>query len=191
MLNIGKLLLIPGVFLFSASSHAVGLVLEMGLHTGGDELVTANFTSGDSETLKAGGLYHFSIGAGFDIGDYVESRITAGIKQTTITASNGDISFTRYPIDAVFFYKLESWRLGGGLTYHTNVKLDSSGLSPPLTADFDNALGLLLEVDFYMGEKAYIGGRYTVIEYDTVPSDTVKAATVDGNSIGIILGLRF
>lgn len=188
--HMSKLYLFALITFLSFPAYAVDLVLEMGLHDGGDDLVTATFSSGDSETLEAGGLYHFSVGAGFDIAQDWVSRITFGIKEDSITASNGDIKFTRYPIDALFLYRVDQWMIGGGLTYHTGVELDGSGLASPLNADFDDALGVILEVDYRFG-KAYVGGRYTIIDYDTVPSASVNAATVDGNSIGVVLGAKF
>lgn len=176
----------------SLSSNAADFVLEAGLHAGGDDLVTATFVSGSTQTIEAGGLYNFALGVGFDINEKVTSRITFGIKQDSITASNGNIEFTRYPLDALVFYKTDSWLFGGGITYHTNVKLSGDGLASGLSANFDDSMGFILEADYLFGnKKGYVGGRYTMIDYDTVPSATVNAATVDGNSIGVVVGYRF
>ena len=193
-LSLRTTLLSAFLALFSISSHAAGVVLEMGLHTGGDDLVTATFVGGDTETLEAGGLYHFAIGAGFDINEKWNSRVTFGIKEDSINAENGDLKFTRYPIDAVFLYNVNKWMLGGGLTYHTNVELSGSGVVSGFNAEFDDALGFLLEADYHFGQPGtgkggYIGARYTVIDYDI--SGPGGSASIDGNSIGVVLGIRF
>ncbi len=192
-INIGlsKIFAVTCILFASASSYAVDFMLEAGLHFGGDELVAATFTSGNTETIEAGGFYNISAGVAFDISDKVVSRVTLGFKEDSITAGNGDISFSRNTIDALFLYKTDQWLFGGGLTYHTSVKLSGSGLASGIGAEFDNALGFLLEVDYMYSKKAYVGGRYTVIDYDTVPSTTVNAVTVDGNSIGVVVGYRF
>ncbi len=174
--------------LFSSVSfaQAASFVLEAGLHDGGDDLLTATFTNGDSETLEAGGLYSFSLGGAFDISTNVESRITIGIKEDSITASNGDVKFTRYPIDALFLYKLDNWRLGGGITYHLSPEVSGSGVVTVLDGDFDDALGFLLEAD-YMFDSFYTGMRFTFIDYEL----SSTGAEADGNSVGIVIGAQF
>lgn len=190
--ELNKTFLIGLLLSVSLSSNAADLVLEAGLHAGGDDLVSVTFASGSTETIEAGGFFNLAIGVGFDINEKVTSRITFGIKEDSITASNGNIDFTRNPIDALFLYKTESWLLGGGITYHTNVKLSGDGIASGLNADFDDSLGFILEADYLLGnKKGYVGGRYTMIDYDSVPSATVNAATVDGNSIGVVVGYRF
>ncbi len=178
-----------GLLAVNTLASASGLVLEGGLHFGGDELARAT-VNGSPTSIDAGALLSFGIGAGFDLAPDIESRVTIGIKFDEITASNGDISFTRYPIDVLFLYNVGDWKLGGGITYHLNPKYEENGVGTGLRAEFDDALGLLLEIDRNLG-IVYVGARVTLIDYESIPSATVRKATFNGDSIGIVAGMRF
>lgn len=75
----------------SASSHAVDFAAEMGLQFGGDTLVTAVFTSGETKTISAGDGIQISIGAKFDITDTTFIKALVGTSNQIIRASNGKI----------------------------------------------------------------------------------------------------
>ena len=179
-----------GLLVLNTSANAASLVLEAGIHFGGDELARATYTNGSTTTIDAGALFSLGVGVGLDLAPNVESRITFGIKTDDTTASNGDISFTRYPIDVLFLYKTGDWKLGAGITYHLNPKLEGGGVVSGLRADFDDALGVLLEADYDL-RIMYLGARVTFIEYESIPTATVRRATIDGNSIGFVAGVRF
>ncbi len=179
-----------GLLAVNTSASASGLVLEGGLHFGGDELARVPYTNGSTTSIDAGALFSFGIGAGFDLAPDIESRVTIGIKTDEATASNGDISFTRYPIDVLFLYNVGDWKLGGGITYHLNPKYEENGVGTGLRAEFDDALGLLLEIDRNLG-IIYLGARVTFIDYESIPSATVRKATFNGDSFGIVAGMRF
>jgi hypothetical protein len=166
---------------------AASLVLEGGLHTGGDELISVLFTSGSTDSIKAGDLLSLAIGTNFDVSDNVESRITFGVKLDVISASNGDITFTRYPVNVLLLYKSDSLRIGGGLTYHLSPELSGSGIAAGVNGQFDDALGFLGELDWYFSQNAYFGFRLTNIDY-TVSSTSIKFS---GNSVGVVLGGLF
>lgn len=182
-----RILILLSIAMLAQSANAAKLALEMGLHAGGDDLITATFTSGTTQTVKAGQLISLSIGAGFDISKQVESRVTYGIKVDEVSASNGSIDFARYPLDMLVLYKAGMWDLGGGLTYHMSPKLSGSGAASIPTIKFDNALGYLLEADRFYSQRAYFGFRYTSIDYKV----TGYNVTVSGNSIGVVIGAVF
>lgn len=188
-----SLRIVTGCLLLWATTtvSAADFVLEGGLHFGGDRMAEVIFTTGSSDEIKAGELISFSLGAAFDLSTAVQSRLTFGIKIDEISATNGYISFARYPLDLVFLYRVDRWGFGGGLTYHFNPSLDGSVIAADFKADFENALGLLGEIDWYFSQGGYLGLLYTVIDYKSVPTATTNAATVNGDSIGIILGGRF
>ena len=58
--------------------------------------------------------------------------------------------------------------------------------------DFDNALGVLLDAKFDVGEpgKFFLAARFTFIEYETSQS-TLSKKTFSGNSVGLIWGGHF
>ncbi|MBI3560363.1 MAG: hypothetical protein HY080_01405 [Gammaproteobacteria bacterium] len=166
------------------------VVLEGGLHTGGDELASAVYTDGSTSSIKAGALLSFAVGPSFDLSPNLEGRVTLGVKVDEINASNGNVTFIRYPIDVLLMSKLGEWRIGGGITYHLSPKLDGGGVASNISADFENALGLLASIERDFG-VFYFGGRITLIDYKTIPSMTVSNATINGNSVGIVAGIRF
>lgn len=166
-----------------------GLVLEGGLHFGGDQLAEV-FTSSGSESVDAGELYTLGIGVALDLAPDLESRITVGIKEDGVFADNGDVTFTRYPIDVLILRRTGNWKIGGGITYHLSPEFTASTVSTFDQAKFEDALGFLLELDRELG-PAYIGGRLTFIEYDSIPTATVRSTSISGNSFGIVAGIRF
>lgn len=173
------------VVFFSGSVSAADLVLEAGLHSGGDTLATAQFIDGSTESIKAGGFVSVAIGANFAINEELESQVTFGYKFDSVDAENGDIEFSRFPINALVLYKLDEWRLGGGLTYHLDPSLEVSGAGAGFASntDYDDALGFLLDARYFFAQRAYVGARLTFIEYESQ-----AGATFDGNSVGVVIG---
>lgn len=161
----------------TVSTH---FLMEMGLHYGGDEMVEVVYTNGDSSDTDGGEGVALSLGVSIDA-PAVETRLKAGWKYKGISASNGDIDWQRFPIDALVLYKVDQWRFGGGLTYHLNPTFRGSGVASVLDVDFDNALGALAEIDFYVSPQLYLGAVYTMIEYEPKGLD----ATVNADSIGV------
>lgn len=184
-MRITKSVFIFFVCVISYSAQAIDFVLEGGLHAGGDTLVTATFTDGSTETIDAGEGLSLAIGARFDIADNLEMAITYGIKTAGISAQNGSIDWTRNPLNAILLYKMDNWRFGGGLTYHMSPVLEGDGFAAG-KVDFEDALGTLIDMRYFFGESAYVGGRATFIDYKVKNGST----SVNGNSIGVIVGIN-
>ena len=177
---------ISSLLLAPVSSHALDIYLQAGLHFGGDELGTVTFTSGETESLKAGELFSLSAGVGFDVTENLESRFLAGLKFDMIDAENGTVDFTRYPLEALLMYKAsEEILIGGGLSYHLNPSVSGEGFAAGADIDFDNALGFVLEFDYQLPTDVYFGVKLTSIDYE------VAGISVNGSSIGAIVGIRF
>jgi hypothetical protein len=157
---------------------------------GGDTLVTVVFTDGSRQSIKANEL--LSIGGGVsivnDTGD-IETELTLSYKFATVTASNGDVTFSRFPLDALVLYRLPQLRLGGGLTYHLGPKLSGSGVASGLNANFDDALGLLLQADYRVTPKINLGIRYTSLDYKLRVGGA--SATARSNGVGIVFSASF
>jgi hypothetical protein len=169
------------------ASHAVDVrpVVVFGLEFGGEEI--ASTTSGG--TFKANELFSLGAGASFlnDTKD-IEVQVTLAYKYGNLDASDGSISFTRFPLDALVFYRFPKFRVGGGLTYHLNPKFSADGTAKPLDGfKFDNALGVVLQADYLFTEKASIGLRYTNLDY----KPTSGGPTLGSNGGGIMFGYRF
>jgi len=171
----------------SAAAVDVGWAAKVGLDFGGDTLRNVQFTDGSTSNIKANeGLY---VGVGMSLLNEektLEVELTANWKYDGIEATNGSISWTRWPIDALFFYRTEQIRVGGGLTYHMNPKLEVSGAAPGNNVDMENSLGKVLQFEYRFGEHGSVGARYTMLEYDVQGSTAVKS-----NGLGIVVTGRF
>jgi len=171
-------------------------VVQMGLDFGGDTLAKAKFKGGGTDTIKAGeGLW--LTGGIVGIVENFETQFTIGYKFDSSTASNGSMDFSRIPVELLWFYNKRNdegyfsgtWRFGGGITYHINPELKGDGAAKKIDAEFDNALGFILEagVIFQTQDaiKPFLGLRYTFIDYE------IGKNSADGNCLGFLAGIKF
>ena len=171
----------------SSQAAAVGVFVEGGIHSGGDTIVTAVFTDGSTESIKAGDLISGAIGIESDITDSLLLKLSAGLKIDLILAENADLSFERMPFEAMLFFKGETLHLGAGITHHRNVRLRGDfGLGIP-TVDYEDATGYAVQLDYLLNERGYLSLKYTAIDYQVFSG----GPDIDGSSIGILIGLRF
>lgn len=150
----------------AAALDTRGLV-KAGFDFGGDVLQRVTFSDNTTETIKANDGFY--IGGGFAfVPDSLnlEMHLTAAWKYTGVTASNGEIKFTRIPIEALGFFIADPFRFGGGLIYHVNPKLERSGAVSGSDVEYDNAPGMVLQADYRISENIGAGVRYTFLEYE-------------------------
>ncbi|MBI3771861.1 MAG: hypothetical protein HY272_04075 [Gammaproteobacteria bacterium] len=161
-----------------------------GIDLGGDELAHAYFTNGNDDKINAGEMLSVAAGGIYSTTPFtqpgLETEVAIGWKFDTISGKNGNINWNRYPLEVLEFYRTGTWRFGGGLTYHMNPKLTSDGVAASLgTVSFDDALGVIGEIDYLTDTGLMIGGRVTLIDYKA------RNQTANGNSIGVSVGYRF
>lgn len=185
----GILAVIGGVgLLVGGATPALALdssfAYKLGYDSGGDTLVTVTFVGGDTENIKANrGLF---FGGGVSMVNEtkdIETEITLSYKFDDISASNGDITFSTWPLDALAFYRTPQVRVGGGVTYHLNPDLSGSGVASGLNVNFKDSLGFIVQADWRISEKVNLGLRYTALDYEVEGS----SASVNSNGIGIVL----
>lgn len=176
----------------SAGAMAEGIkpVIVAGLTFGGDKIAEFQYTDGTSESMSAGGVLYFGGGAVFQVPDLpVEVQATVNYHFDTLSAENGDASFTRIPLEAIGFYQINSeFKVGAGLGYHTGVEydLDVDGVSSS-TVELDNSLATIIEAGWNLPNSSMsVGARYTSITYtgDGIPD-------VDGSHFGLNAGFSF
>ena len=170
------------------SSWVVGSALTVGGDTLSEVQVTNIFDNTENEKLKAGELFYIYGGYAwhfYDNTDAVKSfQITVGYHADLVSAGNDEISFERFPIDMVGYYKKKKLRWGLGLTYHLSPSLDlvDVGLG---TYDFDDALGFLVDFGFEINDGQYLTLRLTEIDYEINGSD------LSGSNIGFGFSAQF
>lgn len=156
-----------------------------GYDAGGDKVATVTYTSGKSESIGANeGLY---VGGGVSVlndARNIELLATLSIKYQNLHADNGDVWWTRFPLDALVFYRWPSFRLGGGLTYAIHPRVKGSGAASDIDTTLDNALGAVVQGD-YLVEGFALGLRATLLDYK------FGGSTVKANGLGVSFGFTF
>jgi hypothetical protein len=172
-------------------THAADLrpLLKAGFDLGGDTLVTAVFTNGDSETVKANEGFYIGGGAAIiDAARNMEYHFSLAYKVAFVDASNGDIEWTRFALEALAFYRFPRVRVGGGLAYHISPRVDVSGVPGGMDVRFKDALGAVLQADWRITEKIAAGLRYTILEYDAKGAFSGSAKS---NGFGLTFSMNF
>jgi hypothetical protein len=165
-------------------------------HFGGDQLMPSTFTytDGSKPDIDAGRGLDLIGGVVADVasmGNHAVSVMgTVGYRFTTIVAaSNGNVTWTHIPVDVIAIFKPNNGKLGlgAGITYHLNNKLDGTGVATGVTADYDNALGYQAYLEYKMGEKFLLYGKYQLLNY-VRSSDAYEA---NANNFGVGVGFLF
>ncbi len=161
-------------------------VFKLGADFGGETIATVTFTNGSQKSIDANEGLYIGGGASFllDSKD-IEIETTLSIKYTSITASNGDVTWTRFPLEVLAFYRAPKFRVGGGLTYHLSPKLSGSGVAGGLNVNVDDALGAVLQGDWLITQKISVGLRYTSLSYKA------NGVTAKSDGVGVTIGFIF
>ena len=125
----------------------------------------------------------------------LEAEVSLSYKFSNLSVQNADIDWTVLPLDALVFYRLPNFRLGGGLTYHLAPTLKGRRAASSLNAKYDDALGFVLQADFVLDRRFNFGVRYTSVDYrvnsQTTPSiaATPPAPNAKASGFGIVFSM--
>jgi len=166
--------------LVSNLSADIKPMIGIGFDAGGDELAGANFTNGDSQTVTAGAGLALEGGASIQSGK-LGTQVLVGYKSDTIDAKNGDLKMSRIYVNAIESYNFGKMSVGAGITYHITPEFSSSGAASNVgKADFDSALGGVLQGSYNFNPHSSVGLRATAIKYDVKNSSETLDASVVG-----------
>ena len=151
----------------------------------GNNTLLTDETGDSDENFDFGDAFAFSVGFDFFRFSNWKTRIALGYRRGSVSpkfVSGASVvsireTFEAYPLDFMMMYDWGTFAIGGGLTYHISPHLDQSvaGGQPP-DFDFENAPGLLLQIEAEPIEDVSFGIRYTDIQYD--PEDRPGTVTV-------------
>ena len=158
-------------------------LLEVGIHLGGDELITHNYTNGAKDSLKAGEIFSLSIGGTKSFTPKIEGQLSFGVKSDFVHSTEKEVDWVRYPLNSILFYRADKYRIGLGLTVHFSPKLKGTGVASNISESFKDAIGGIVEVDRRLSKIYLWGLRYTNITYES----NQGGRKVSGNSLGILL----
>ena len=182
-------LLLSYFYFMSGVACAVDFLLEVGVHSGGDDLRVTNTTQ-TGAGVNAGDSMSVAAGAVFTPLEHFELQATYGYKYDFDFPIDEVAYFERTELNLLGFYRTNKWRFGGGLTRHLGVNLNA-GIVTGTSVEFDDATGSMLEFGYSYTNWGYIGARFTFIEYRTQPAVNVNDVSVSGDSFGVIGGFRF
>ncbi|MCK5875822.1 MAG: outer membrane beta-barrel protein [Alcanivoracaceae bacterium] len=167
----------------------------LGFDVGGDKVLEVDYVGGGSDAIYAGMGFHLAVGMDLDFGTEYMLRGSVGYKGTSISAKNGDATFSRTPLEVIGYRFFGLHGVGLGLTHHRNVQVEcdfSGGICPFSKVDLDNATGLLVEYLYRVrredSNKGFsVGVRLGAIEYkDPGGGDDIGGGFIGAN-IGITL----
>jgi opacity protein-like surface antigen len=161
----------------------------VGVTAGGDKLYTAYYTNGDSVDIHAGGLFQFGGGIDYRFNDQFSLQFGVNYHVDQASAKNGDIEFSRWPIELIGHYHFnESWRIGAGARFVNGAKISGSGFASAITdTKADNTVGLVLEGEYFFNPHFSVKVRGVSEKYQ-FPGVAEKTS---GNHIGAFAGFYF
>lgn len=194
----------------SAVKGELQWVFSGGLTFGGDDFATVEYEGGGSDDLEAGGLFYIGGGINYRFADSPVS-LQGGIAYhfDEADADNGNASFDRMEFDFIGFYNFGQHRIGLGVTQHNSIDLSLKVDGERYDADFDNAVGFIVEYDYIVSPNTAIGIRYTDIDYDydysyntlglawtgfgyfPYPVNIEGSATADASNVGLFIHFMF
>jgi len=187
-----SLLALAFAFALAAPSAAVADVqgiFKAGYDVGGDEVVSVPMTDGSTSTIKANEGFYLGGGIAFLNSDRDwEFDLTVAYKFKMIDATNGDVTFSRWPVEALVFYRFDYFRVGGGVTYHMSPKLEGTGVVSGLDIKLKDALGGVLQAYWRITEDVTLGVRYTFLEYEAKAPFT---GTAKSDGVGVTFSWNF
>lgn len=172
------------------------LAITAGLSGGGDTLAEVTYTNGDSEKIKAGGLFYIAAGPSIEFANSPWSvQALFGRHFDSVSADNAELSFERNTAELQVFNRIGVHRLGLGYVKHLSPEYEQSGsFVMPGTAQFADANGLSVEYNWMpLGSKVGLSVRAVKIDYDleSVNGIPVAPESFSGNhfAVGIYLYL--
>lgn len=186
------LLVKPAQPAVSNETQAIEWVIGLGADFGGEELGKLYYTDGSSASVKANNGIAFYIGGVVPNGNdsAFSTQVTLGYKFGGPRGTNGDITWSAIPLEGIEYYRVNSLRLGLGLSYQIKPQLSVNIPASSYTNRYDNAIGLIAQIGWAPVKGHYsIDLRYTSIKFQ--PSDVQGTPTVDGSVAGIYASYRF
>ena len=149
-------------------------LIESGLEYGGDPLATLYYTNGNEQTMRAGQGAYLAVGGDLQIASApgLLFRATVGLKYNTTAAENANIRLTRFPVNAMAYYRIaDGFRLGAGATTHRGINFKGDDFLPDLR--LSSSVGPRFEFGY-----RWIALTYTNLKYTDGANQAFSASSV-------------
>jgi hypothetical protein len=178
------------------------VVINGGLTYGGDTIATAVYTNGKTTDIKGGALIQFGAGAQYQLEEKpIALMLSANYHLHTAMGQNGDITFSRVPIEALAYYTgKERFRIGGGVRVVNSPEFNASvnGITDKII--FDNSTGLVAEIGYQLSTQGWLNFRFVSEKYNanriiwnsgSVTSIVGLTKPVSGSHLGMNFSYEF
>lgn len=137
----------------------------LGVTFGGDQIgKTVEYRNAPSTSLHAGGTVDLRGGFEYQLqGQPVALELSIGYHFDKANAENGDVSFTRFPLELVAHYALDdTWRVGVGARKSLSAEVSASGVGTYYAQDakYTGSVSPLVEVEYFVSPQFSFKGRY-------------------------------
>lgn len=167
----------------------------LGITFGGDELIEVevenDFYGDEDEDIRAGESAAFALGAAYQFYNVpLQLQATLGYHTDGIFADNGDVDFSRKPLELLAFFGVDKHRIGAGITHHFDPEFEVDfDFQQRYGVDFEDATGFVLQYDYRVASFLALGVRLVSIEYE--PENRFRGPDVDGDHVGLMLTFLF
>lgn len=132
-----------------AEAPRLRLFGSLGYGLGGDALVSGTWTTGEPWDLKAGKGTALALGADLRVVGSISIQGSVGYHRNSVDGTNGNVVFTRAPVELLGFYSLtEQARLGLGVRKSQSAKLQGGGVTAGLNETYESSAGAVAEVQY-------------------------------------------
>ncbi|MCH2534754.1 MAG: hypothetical protein MK008_09970 [Bdellovibrionales bacterium] len=176
--------------MFSLNSYGAdknsqwGSLFTFEMDFGGDEVDSFSYSDGTTSSLSAGRGLYLGYGRSYTINKSKQSLSTLygsiGWKFATIKeASNGDVTWSRFPIEFGYSYYHLPWSLRGaiGLNYIPESSISASGAASGSSADMGSSSGYFAQLEYMLGYHLGFGLKFGFNEFEN--KDSAKKYSAD------------
>ena len=163
-------------------------VAGVGVTAGGSTLTTVQYADGSSQDISAGSGVMLYAGGETRIGEIGSFQATLGYHVDTTHGRNGDVRFSRYPIELLAYAPVsQNLRVGIGARFVNNPRLQGSGVASNIDVKFASTVGFVFEGEYrftpWVGVKLRsVSERFTA---------TATNESVNGDHIGLLCNFYF
>ena len=160
------------------------------LSEGGDHLFYGKYTDGTQIDITAGGTIALNFGLYRNIGSAFDLQTTLGIHTAGTLGTNGNASFTRFPLELMGIYQLtDNYRIGAGARKSFAAKLSTSGVATyQASAEFNASVGSVVELQYLIGKKTRKSKAQTAVNFRFVKetfTEKTQGIKIKGDHIGV------
>jgi hypothetical protein len=176
-----------------ASRRPIALYASVGYDFGFTRAVQVIMSDGSSRGLdaNAGLVLALGVEALPVLDGRLRTRFTVGLKHDSISASNGNVDYLAFPVEALEVLEVGPARLGAGLSFSLAPKLSGSGVARDLAARLDPSLGFVGHAAWAWrtGRRGEASAGLRLLWQRLRSADT--GAVVNANAVGAVAGFAW